>query len=195
MYVYILGGFLGSGKTSLMIDLTSMYIDRGKRVALIVNESGDIGVDGTTLKREGYDAIEMPQGCICCTLSSSLQTGVQNITRDIDPDILMIEPTGLALPHRVKEIIRTAMIDEEETIIIGVADIQRFDDLIKKKEDFFKRQMVGSDFILVNKSDTSTEERMDEVINWLRFEFRDREVIPISIKTGYNMDKVYELMK
>ena len=195
MYVYILGGFLGSGKTSLMIDLTSMYIDRGKRVALIVNESGDIGVDGTTLKREGYDAIEMPQGCICCTLSSSLQTGVQNITRDIDPDILMIEPTGLALPHRVKEIIRTAMIDEEETIIIGVADIQRFDDLIKKKEDFFKRQMVGSDFILVNKSDTSTEERMDEVINWLRFEFRDREVIPISIKTGYNMDKVHELMK
>lgn len=195
MYVYILGGFLGSGKTSLMIDLTSMYIDRGKRVALIVNESGDIGVDGTTLKREGYDAIEMPQGCICCTLSSSLQTGVQNITRDIDPDILMIEPTGLALPHRVKEIIRTAMIDEEETIIIGVADIQRFDDLIKKKEDFFKRQMVGSDFILVNKSDTFTEERMDEVINWLRFEFRDREVIPISIKTGYNMDKVHELMK
>ncbi|HKM09899.1 MAG TPA: GTP-binding protein [Candidatus Methanomethylophilaceae archaeon] len=195
MYVYILGGFLGSGKTSLMIDLTSMYIDRGKRVALIVNESGDIGVDGTTLKREGYDAIEMPQGCICCTLSSSLQTGVQNITRDIDPDILMIEPTGLALPNRVKEIVHDAMIGEEEIMIIGVADIQRFDDLIKRKEDFFKKQMAGSNFILVNKSDLSTKERMDEVLDWLRSKFSDREVIPISTNTGHNMDKLHEMMK
>lgn len=195
MYIYVLGGFLGSGKTSLMIDLTSMYIDRDKRVALIINESGDIGVDGTTLKREGYDAIEMPQGCICCTLSSSLQTGIQNIVKDIDPDIIMIEPTGLALPHKVKEIVRTAMVGEEETIIIGIADIQRFDDLIKKKEDFFKRQMVGSDFILVNKSDQSTKEKMDEVLDWLRFEFRDREIIPVSLKTGENMDKVHGMMK
>ena len=195
MYIYVLGGFLGSGKTSLMIDLTSMYIDRGKRVALLVNESGDIGVDGTTLKREGYDAIEMPQGCICCTLSSSLKKGIQNIVKDIDPDIIMIEPTGLALPHKVKEIIRTAMVGEEETIIIGIADIQRFDDLIKKKEDFFKRQMVGSDFILVNKSDLSTKEKMDEVLDWLRFEFRDREIIPVSLKTGENMDKVHGMIK
>ncbi len=195
MYVYILGGFLGSGKTSLMIDLTSMYIDRGKRVALIVNESGDIGVDGTTLKREGYDAIEMPQGCICCTLSSSLQTGVQNIAKDIDPDILMIEPTGLALPNRVKEIVHDAMIGEEEIMIIGVADIQRFDDLIKRKEDFFKKQMAGSNFILVNKSDLSTKERMDEVLDWLRSEFSDSEVIPISTNTGHNMDKLHEMMK
>ena len=61
MYVYILGGFLGSGKTSLMLNLTSMYIDRGQKVALLVNESGDIGVDGATMKREGYDAIETHQ--------------------------------------------------------------------------------------------------------------------------------------
>lgn len=194
MYVYILGGFLGSGKTSLLMKLTSMYIDRGQRVTLVVNESGDIGVDGATLKGKGYDSVELPNGCICCTLSSSLQDGLHNIVRDIDPDIIMIEPTGLALPHKVKDIVRIAMIDEEATYIIGVVDVQRFDDLIKKKEDFFKRQMHGSDFILINKSDLATPEKIKEVTDWLSSEFPGKNILPISIKTGENLDKVYELM-
>lgn len=194
MYVYILGGFLGSGKTSLLMKLTSMYIERGQRVTLLVNESGDVGVDGTTLKREGYDVVEMPNGCICCTLSSSLQDGLHNIVEDIDPDVIIIEPTGLALPHKVKEIVNMAMIEQEGTYIIGVVDVQRFDDLIKKREDFFKRQMEGSDFILINKSDLTTPEKMKEVKDWISLEFPDKKILPVSIKTGENLDKVYELM-
>jgi G3E family GTPase len=195
MYVYILGGFLGSGKTSLMLDLTSMYIDRGQKVALLVNESGKVGVDGITMKREGYDAIDMPNGCICCTLASSLQNGLRNIAEDIKPDIILIEPTGLALPHRVKDLVRIAMIDEKETIIIGVVDIQRFDDLILKKTDFFKRQMHECNFILINKSDLSTPERLAEVTDWLASEYPDKPIYSISVTEGTNMDKVHELMK
>ena len=195
MYVYVMGGFLGSGKTSLMLDLTSMYIDRGQKVALLVNESGDIGVDGATMKREGYDAIEMPNGCICCTLASSLQHGLRNIAKDIEPDVILIEPTGLALPHRVKDLIRIAMIDEEETILVGIVDIQRFSDLVSKKKDFFKRQMQGCNFILINKSDLATPEELAEATNWLNFEYPDKPVYPVSVKDGTNMDKVRELMK
>lgn len=194
MRVYILGGFLGSGKTSLLMKLTSMYIDKGQRVTLLVNESGDVGVDGTTLKREGYDVVEMPNGCICCTLSTSLQDGIQHIVRDIDPDIIIIEPTGLALPHKVKEIVSMVLTDQEEIIIIGVVDVQRFEDLIKKKEDFFKKQVQGSDFILINKSDLTTSEKMKEVSDWISLRFPDKEILSISIKTGENLNKIYELM-
>ncbi len=194
MRVYILGGFLGSGKTSLLMKLTSMYIDKGQRVTLLVNESGDVGVDGTTLKREGYDVVEMPNGCICCTLSTSLQDGIQHIVRDIDPDIIIIEPTGLALPHKVKEIVSMVLTDQEEIIIIGVVDVQRFEDLIKKKEDFFKKQVQGSDFILINKSDLTTSEKMKEVSDWISLRFPDKKILSISIKTGENLNKVYELM-
>ena len=194
MRVYILGGFLGSGKTSLLMKLTSMYIDKGQRVTLLVNESGDVGVDGTTLKREGYDVVEMPNGCICCTLSTSLQDGIQHIVRDIDPDIIIIEPTGLALPHKVKEIVSMVLTDQEEIIIIGVVDVQRFEDLIKKKEDFFKKQIQGSDFILINKSDLTTSEKMKEVSDWISLRFPDKEILSISIKTGENLNKIYELM-
>ncbi|MDD3352003.1 MAG: GTP-binding protein [Candidatus Methanomethylophilaceae archaeon] len=195
MYVYILGGFLGSGKTSLLMRLASMYIERKLRVALLVNESGEVGVDGATLKAEGYDAIELPNGCICCSLSGTLQNALRNIKSDIDPDIIIIEPTGLALPHKVKELVRISMIDPDGCFIIGIVDVQRFDDLIKKKGEFFKRQMHGSDFILVNKSDLANPQRLDEIKSWMSSEFPEKPLLSISVKTGENLDKVYEMMK
>jgi len=195
MYVYIIGGFLGSGKTTLLMKLASMYSKKGVKVAILVNESGEIGVDGATLKAEGYDAVELPDGCICCSLSGTLQSALKNIKRDIDPDIIIIEPTGLALPHKVKELVKISMIDPDEMYIIGIADIQRFDDLIKRKEEFFKRQMFGADFILINKSDLATKEKMDAATKYLKAEYPDKPIIPVSTKTGENLQKVYEMMQ
>ncbi len=195
MFVYILGGFLGSGKTTLLMKLASMYSKKGTKVAIVVNEAGEVGVDGATLKAEGYDAIELPDGCICCTLSGTLQHALQSIKKDIDPDVIIIEPTGLALPHKVETLVRTSMIDPEETIIIGVADIQRFDDLIKKKEEFFKRQMFGANFILINKADLASPEQLASAVAYLKREYPDKLIISVSNKTGQNLDKVYELMK
>lgn len=195
MYVYILGGFLGSGKTTLLMKLASMYSKRNVKVAILVNESGEIGVDGATLRAEGYDAIELPDGCICCSLSGTLQSALKNIKRDIDPDVIIIEPTGLALPHKVKDLVHYSMIDPDEMFIIGIADIQRFDDLIKKKEEFFKRQMQGADFILINKSDLATLEKMASATGWLKSQYPDKPVIPVSTKTGENLERVYEMMQ
>jgi G3E family GTPase len=195
MYVYILGGFLGSGKTTLLMKLASMYSKLGEKVAIVENESGEVGVDGATLRAEGYDAIELPDGCICCSLSGSLQSALKNIKKDIDPDIIIIEPTGLALPHKVVDLVRFSMIDPDEICIIGVVDIQRFDDLIKRKSEFFKRQMHGSEFILINKCDISTPEKIADATKWLNTEFPEKMVIPVSNKTNENLDKVYELMK
>lgn len=195
MYVYILGGFLGSGKTTLLMKLASMYTKRGEKTALLVNESGEIGVDGATLKAEGYDAIELPDGCICCSLSGTLQSALKNIKNDIDPDIIIVEPTGLALPHKVKELVRVAMIDDDGTYIIGVCDVQRFEDLIKKKEQFFKMQMSGADFVLINKSDLAKPGQIDEMKAWLKEQFPDKPVEAISAKNDENLDRVYEMMK
>jgi len=195
MYVYIIGGFLGSGKTTLLMRLASMYSRKGVKVAIVVNESGEVGVDGATLKAEGYDSIELPDGCICCSLSGTLQAALKNIKKDIDPDIIIIEPTGLALPHKVRELVRISMIDPDEMYIIGIADIQRFDDLIKRKSEFFKRQMFAADFILINKSDLATPAQMDDAIKWLKAEYPDKPMIPVSTKTGENLDKIYEMMQ
>lgn len=195
MYVYILGGFLGSGKTTLLMKLASMYTKRGEKTALLVNESGEIGVDGATLKAQGYDAIELPNGCICCSLSGTLQTALKNIKKDIDPDIIIVEPTGLALPHKVRELVQVSMIDPDEIYIIGVADVQRFDDLVKKKEQFFKMQMSNADFIMINKMDLARPGQIEEVTGWLNKEFPDKPVFAVSAKTDENIDQLYEMMR
>ncbi len=195
MYVYILGGFLGSGKTSLLMKLASMYSERKQKVAIVVNESGEIGVDGATLKAQGYDAIELPSGCICCTLSGTLSAALTNIKNDIDPDIIIIEPTGLALPNKVRDIVHNTCLDEDADIIIGIADVQRFNDLIKKKEEFFTRQMTGSNFILINKCDLATKDQLDSATAWLAERFPEKTILPVSVKDGTNLEKVYEMMQ
>ncbi len=195
MFVYILGGFLGSGKTTLLMKLASMYTKRGLKTALLVNESGEIGVDGATLKAEGYDAIELPDGCICCSLSGTLQTALVNIMDDIDPDIIIIEPTGLALPHKVKELVKSSGIESDGTYIIGISDVERFELLVSKKEEFIKRQMMGADFVLINKKDLAKPGQVESINAWFNNEFPDKKVMVISAKTGENLDAVYEMMK
>ena len=164
-------------------------------MAILVNESGEIGVDGATLKAQGYDAMELPSGCICCSLSGTLQTALKNIKNDIDPDVIIIEPTGLALPHKVKELVRISMIEEDADVIIGICDIQRFRDLIKKKEEFFTRQMQGSEFILINKADVAQPGEIEDATAWLSERFPNKPIIPVSVKDGTNLEKVYELIK
>lgn len=190
-----MGGFLGSGKTTLLMKFASMYTKRGLKTALLVNESGEIGVDGATLKAEGYDSIELPDGCICCSLSGTLQTALKNIKNDIDPDIIIVEPTGLALPHKVRELVRVSMIDEEACYIIGIADVQRFAMLIEKKAQFFKMQMSHADFVLINKCDIAKPGQIDSIKAWFEEEFPGKQLLPVSAKTGENMDKVYEMMQ
>lgn len=172
-----------------------MFSERKAKVAIVVNESGEIGVDGATLKAQGYDAIELPSGCICCSLSGTLQGALKNIKNDIDPDVIIIEPTGLALPHKVRELVKFSCIDEDKDVIIGICDIQRFKDLIKKKEEFFTRQMQGSDFILINKSDVATGNEIEEATSWLNDHFPNKPVIPVSVKEGTNLENAYELIQ
>ena len=192
MHVFIIGGFLGSGKTTMLLELAKVYVDKGLKTAIIVNESGEVGVDGATIKAEGYNATELPEGCICCTLVGTLQATLRNIKRDLDPDILIIEPTGLALPHKVKQFVHTAMIDEESCSIIGLADVERFDLLLEKKEAFYKMQMSGADLVLINKVDLAKPGQVEHIRQWFSQNFPEKQVEAVSAKTGENMDKLFD---
>jgi G3E family GTPase len=184
MHVLIIGGFLGSGKTTILMELARYYTDNDRTVAVIVNESGEVGVDGATIKSNGFNATELPEGCICCNLVGSLQATLRQIKADIDPDIIIIEPTGLALPHKVKQFVHNSVIDESSCAIIGLADADRFRLLVEKKEMFFKMQMSGSDVVFINKSDLASAEEIDEIRRWFSALLPKVAIYPISAKTG-----------
>ncbi|MDD7424030.1 MAG: GTP-binding protein [Candidatus Methanomethylophilaceae archaeon] len=187
MIIHIMGGFLGSGKTTLVMRIAETYIAKGKKVAVLVNEMGEIGVDGATINGDGLNTVELAEGCICCSLSGSLQSTMRDIERSIDPDVLLIEPTGLALPHKVKEIIR-GTVDEDEVTIIGICDAYRFPVLREKKEDFLRMQLSKADVLWINKIDAVDFENVFEVSAWLRDICPGVPVFMVSGKTGEGLD-------
>ena len=99
----VLTGFLGAGKTSLIRHM--MTNANGRRIALVINEFGEVGVDGDLLQSCGIegceedDVVELTNGCICCTVADDfLPTMQMLLDRDDPPDHIVIETSGLALP-------------------------------------------------------------------------------------------------
>lgn len=167
MIIHVLGGFLGSGKTTLLLKIAERYMKAGKKVTILVNEVGEIGVDGKTISGTGLDSIELEQGCICCSLAGTLQSTMRQIEDEFNPDVLIIEPTGLALPHKVREIIR-GTVEEDEVSTIGIVDAYRFKKLAEKKGDFLQMQIAKSDVVWVNKVDIADQDMVMDVMIWLR---------------------------
>ena len=197
MDIHILGGFLGTGKTTLLMKLVSMFSEKGKKVSIIVNEAGSIGVDGTTIKGQGYNAVELPQGCICCTLVGALQESLVNVVNDYHPDVLIIEPTGLALPNAVKEsieVIKGKFIEYDKIDSVAMLDGPRYDIFITKKKDFYIKQLSGSDIIAVNKKDLVSEEKLNSIMEWVKETFPGVKVVPMCAVTGEGVDEVFQVI-
>ena len=198
MRIIVLGGFLGSGKTTILMKIANTFIAKGRKVAVLVNDVGEIGVDGKTLAAEGYNTTELPDGCVCCSLKSTLQIAVNNIARDVNPDVMLIEPTGLALPSKVVESIVTIheVLPDAPKFpkpdIIGVVDAVRFPIFAAKKETFVKEQTEGSKMVIINKIDVASEKCMADTEMWLSLNVGDVPLYKVSALTGEGMDKAME---
>lgn len=177
----VVTGFLGAGKTTLIRHMLSNA--KGKRIALIINEFGDLGVDGDILKGCGDetctedDIMELSNGCICCTVAEDfIPTLEKLLARDNKPDHIVIETSGLALPQPLVRAfnwpdIRTRVtVDGVVTVVDGKAveegrfahnvaavDAQRAaDDNLDHEtplSELFDDQIACADMIVVNKTD------------------------------------------
>ena len=189
MQIHVLGGFLGSGKTTLLMRIANTYIRAGKKVAVLVNEMGDIGVDGTTLMSEGYNTVELPDGCVCCSLSAELQIAIRNVRRDLEPEVMIIEPTGLAIPTKIMEAIEEIPgFGDYESDIIGVVDPVRFRLFVSKKSKFMAEQLEGSSMVLMNKIDVAPEVEVEFTEAWIKERMPDVMFRKVSALTGEGVE-------
>src|SRR5574337_204530 len=98
MKIVQIAGYLGSGKTTLILALSKQFAAEGTRVAILVNDVGAVPVDGAVMKEYGLTVKDIGGGCICCQVSGSLLKTLEALARDVRPDIVIIEPTGIAVP-------------------------------------------------------------------------------------------------
>ena len=155
MQVIVVGGFLGSGKTTTIINMGKYLTEKGKKVAIIVNEIGEVGIDGAVIKRFGFDTKEITSGCICCSLKVGLRRSITLFAKEHNTDILMIEPTGIAFPHVIKNEIELMNLDEKVKIapLVTLIDGSRFEHLMKEVRDFAMRQIIDAEILVINKVD------------------------------------------
>ncbi|HIH74643.1 MAG TPA: GTP-binding protein, partial [Methanosarcina sp.] len=157
--VMIIGGFLGSGKTTAIKKISQKLSDAGKRTAIIVNEIGEIGLDGETLKSPGIITEELTSGCICCTLKISMQYTLQTLEEEFKPDIVIIEPTGIAFPGQIREEIEVMGLSELSfTPVVTLVDPGRFGTEAKEIPRFIEIQIKEAEILGINKVDIAPAE-------------------------------------
>ncbi len=152
--VTVVTGFLGAGKTTLLNRLLSEF--SGRRFAVIVNEFGDIGIDGDLIETGEEELIELSSGCICCVVRGDLIRGLRNLlTEKPELDGIIIETTGLANPSPV---IQTLVIDQVigaqcrlDSVLCVVDGVHILDQLADGTDA--AEQIAFSDHLVLNKVD------------------------------------------
>lgn len=184
MKVIILGGFLGSGKTTFLLELAKHISQKHKEdetpLAIIENEIGEISVDGSLLGN--YRVKELSSGCVCCTLAGDLTLAVKEIKDSYSPHYIVIEATGMAYPERIAETVKQYAADDVS--VICLADAQRWDELMDYMDVFVKSQLRSADMILLNKCDLVSDETSEQIVRELRQINPKAEIERISAKNG-----------
>ncbi len=162
--VTVLTGYLGAGKTTLLNRILSE--PHGKKYAVIVNEFGEIGIDGDLVVGVDEEVFEMNNGCICCTVRGDLVRIIDGLMRRKGKfDAIIVETTGLADPAPVaqtffmdQDVGRKAKLDA----VVTVADAKWLNDRLKDAPEA-KNQIAFADVILLNKTDLVASDTLAEV--------------------------------
>jgi G3E family GTPase len=164
MKILLVGGFLGSGKTSFILQLAHYMVEKMgmKQIAILENEIGELSVDDKLLKGAGYEVRGLFSGCVCCTMAAELPATIQQIEKDLDPEWLIMEATGVAFPHFIRDNIHETI--GMESRICCLADAKRWNKIVRALDHLLNDQLTGADIILVNKADLVDEAELEKVI-------------------------------
>ena len=162
MKILIVSGFLGAGKTTLIKEMAN----KTKRDFVIMeNEYGDVDIDSNMLKDEGMNIWELTEGCVCCSMKQDFATSILTIANSLDPEFLIVEPTGVAKLGNIINNIR--QIEYERIILlkpITVIDGNSFDSFISSYDNIYIDQLVNASKIIISKMESKDKEENEELI-------------------------------
>lgn len=185
MNFLIIGGFLGAGKTSLLLRLIPYMREKLgiEKTVILENEIGRVGIDDRVLSGAGYRVQGMFAGCVCCTMAGELSLTVQGVMRDIDPEWIIMEATGMAFPQNVKENLADSLgIDARVCCLV---DAKRWPRLLKPMEHLLPLQLQEADTVLINKTDAVDADALLSVRGSVEsFCRQDAEIFPVSLSGG-----------
>jgi G3E family GTPase len=167
--VYLLTGFLGSGKTTLLNRIIKKF-PKDKKLTLLVNEFGEVGVDGTLVEGDDIDMMEISKGSIFCVcVKTDFIKGLYELNRKVQPDVLLIESTGVANPSDLKRDLKLPIFDDRFDFIeqFCLIDAAHFLDAYGAFASL-EKQIASSTVFIINKVDIASPEAVEETKNVIR---------------------------
>ncbi len=160
--VTVITGALGVGKTTAVM---AAFAHRRpeERWAVLVNEFGRVGIDGPVMEEAGLAVREVAGGCICCTAGLELRVGLVRLLREVRPDRLLIEPSGVARPATVIDVLRSEGLAEhvEVRAVITLVHPAAFLRPTESWSDAYADQVLLGDVLVANHADECTPEQLD----------------------------------
>ncbi|MCW8128026.1 CobW family GTP-binding protein [Microbulbifer halophilus] len=184
----VITGFLGVGKTTAIRHLLDSK-PAGERWAVLVNEFGEVGVDGGLFgpEKDGEVFIrEVPGGCMCCTTGLPMQVALNQLLARARPQRLLIEPTGLGHPREVlstlSDAVRAGVLDLRATLTL--VDARCIEDERYLRSDSFRQQLEVADLVVANKSDLYGPQELESLRRYLSFLQDDTEITLQAVEQG-----------
>jgi G3E family GTPase len=200
MKITQIAGFLGCGKTTLLLKLSRRLADGGNsRVALVVNEIGEIPVDGKVIEESGLMVKDIGGGCICCEVAATFAKTIYRLYKDFSPDHVLVEPTGVAVPHQVK--LAARMGGRDAKIALGPAvvlfDATRPAELLDMDMlgQLVTTQIKDADIIAISKIDAVEEKDVAESTARVKEYNAAAEVVNLSSFEDIGIDRLVDAIQ
>ena len=187
----MVSGFLGSGKTTLVRHLLEAAQASGTRIAVVSNELGELGIDRALLGSGGEAFVELEGGCVCCELSDDLVDTLQRLRDEVNPDRIVIETSGVALPFDTtlnfwRDPIAAWVGDDTAIVVVNAEQLAEGRDL----EGTFEDQVSSADLLVVTKVDLV--DNRDEFLAQAQDVAYGVPVICVSAMSGVGIAEVRE---
>ncbi len=176
--VFLISGFLGSGKTTLIRNIFSWDLDLSDTVVM-VNEFGEVGIDRMILGNGPVPVVELTNGCICCSMKAELVQSLREIINLFSPQRILIEATGVAAPGDVLSLLKglekEGLIDVSKVICVVDAEFWEAREMLGP---LFFDQIEAADLVILNKTDLLSEKQVPLFLSRIHADFPDCRVIP-----------------
>ena len=199
MKITQIAGFLGCGKTTLLLKLSREIAGEGERkIALVVNEIGEIPVDGKVIEESGMQVKDIGGGCICCEVASTFAKTIYRLYKDFKPDHVLVEPTGVAVPHQVKLAARLGGRDAKISIgpAVVLFDATRPAELLDMDMlgQLVTTQIKDADVIAISKVDAVDDAAVSESTANVR-EFNSKaDILNLSSFNGTGLNQLADII-
>ena len=163
MKILLVSGFLGAGKTTFIKEMAKNI---NLEFVVLENEYADIGVDGDFLDEKNLNIWEMSEGCICCSMKGDFKSSIKRIYSEINPEYLIIEPTGVGMLSSIIENIRE--IDNNDIEILSpitLIDITSFNEYLETFNNFFIDNLKNTGKIILTKLENSSHFEIENIKN------------------------------